>query len=188
MSISTPIPELRAMTISFWMRTQQESEGTILSYATKSQADELVITTHPRLRVILKGGTEGSDANLYLNDGNWHFLWITWESSTGNLHITKGATTYMYDDLFKTALEGGGYLVLGQRQQSQKEFIEAKAFVGEIAHVNIWDEIREDLNVIRADYVGLHVGNIFSLPVDRIETRHSASIIAPGMCTSALLE
>ncbi|KAJ7336627.1 Neuronal pentraxin-1 [Desmophyllum pertusum] len=186
-SISTAIPELTAMTISFWMKTQQSSEGTILSYATQSQPDELVITTHPTLRVILKGSSQDHSENFNLNDGNWHFLWIEWESSNGHLSIREGQRTIGPLAYTQTLLEEDGYFVLGQRQQSQKHFIEAKAFVGEISHVNIWNEKRTDFEVIRKDCIGLHTGSIFHMSDDRIDTHHSASIIAADMCLSKLL-
>ncbi|KAJ7336633.1 Domain abundant in complement control protein, SUSHI repeat, short complement-like repeat (SCR) [Desmophyllum pertusum] len=119
-SMSTAIPELTAMTISFWMRTQQGSDGTMLSYATHSQPDELVITTHPTLRVILKGSSQDHAEQFNLNDGNWHFLWIEWDSSTGELSILEGQRTVGPLTYTRSALVGGGYLVLGQRQQSSK--------------------------------------------------------------------
>ena len=170
------------MTISFWMRTQQDSEGTVLSYATQSQPDELVIKTHPRLRVILKGSPQGNEMDWDLNDGNWHFLWVEWESSTGHLTIREGARTIGPLTSTQTSLNGGGYLVLGQRQQSQKQFIAAKAFVGEISHVNIWSEKRTDFAVIQKDCVGLPTGDIFHLQDNTIGSHQSASIIATDIC------
>ena len=88
-SMSTTFPKLTTMTISFWMRTQQDSEGTAVSYATQSQPNELVIKTHPSVRVILKGSPQGDETDWDLNDGNWHFLWIEWESTTGHLKSGK---------------------------------------------------------------------------------------------------
>ncbi len=184
MSILTTIPELTALTISFWMRTLQGSEGTVLSYATESQPDELVIKTHPNVGVILKGSPQGSEEDWDLNDGKWHFLWIE-RDSTG-LTIREGDNTVSLTSI-QTSLEGGGYLVLGQRQQSQKKFIEAKAFVGEISHVNIWNEKRTDFEVIRKDCIGLNIGNTFHLSEDTINSHQSASIIAADMCSSKLL-
>lgn len=186
-SISTTIPEMTVITISFWMRTKQDGEGTALSYATQSQPSELVIKTHPSVRVILKGSPQGVETDWDLNDGNWHFLWIEWESSTGHLTIKEGARTIGPLTSTKTSLEGGGYLVLGQRQQSQKKFIEAKAFVGEISHVNIWSEKRTDFDVIRKDCIGLHTGSIFHLSDDTIDLHQSASIIASDACSGILL-
>ncbi|KAL9984499.1 hypothetical protein ACROYT_G006799 [Oculina patagonica] len=187
-SILNAIPELTALTISFWMRTQQGSKGTALSYATESQPDELVIKTHPSVGVILKGSPQGDerDLNLNLNDGNWHFLWIEWDS-TGHLTIREGDSTVSLTSNLKlqTPLEGGGYLVLGQRQQSQKQFIAAEAFVGQISHLNIWKErkTRADFEMIRKDCIGLNTGDIFHLSDDTIDSHQSASIIAADMCS-----
>ena len=176
------------MTISFWMRTKQDSEGTALSYATPSQPNELVIKTHPSVRVIIKGSPQGDETDWNLNDGNWHFVWIEWESSTGHLTIREGARTIGPLTTTKTSLEGGGYLVLGQRQQAQKKFIESKAFVGEISHVNIWSVKRTDFEVMRKDCIGLHTGSVFHLSDDTIADLHqSASIIASDACSGTLL-
>ncbi|XP_078359510.1 uncharacterized protein LOC144643983 [Oculina patagonica] len=168
------------------MRTLQGSEGTALSYATESQPDELVIKTHPRVGVILKGSPQGSEEDWDLNDGKWHFLWIE-RDSTG-LTIREGDNTVSLTSI-QTSLEGGGYLVLGQRQQSQKKFIEAKAFVGEISHLNIWNErrTRKDFEVIRKDCIGLNIGNIFHLSDGTIDSHQSASIIAADMCSNKAL-
>ena len=102
--------------------------------------------------------------------------------------IREGARTIGPLISAQTSLQGGGYLVLGQRQQSQKQFIEAKAFVGEISHVNIWSEKRTDFDVIRKDCVGLPVtGNVFHLSDDTIDLHQSASIIASDACSGILL-
>ena len=178
---------MTALTISFWMRTQQDSEGIALSYATQSQPDKMVIKTHPSVRVILKGSSQGNERDLDLNDGNWHFLWIEWDLSSGQLIIREGGNTIGPLTYTQTSLEGGGYLALGQRQQSQKQFIEAKAFVGEISHVNIWNEKRTDFDTIRKDCVGLHTGNIFHLSDNTIDSHQSASIIAADTCPGVLL-
>lgn len=168
------------------MRTQQDSEGTLLSYATQVQANELVIKTHPKLRVILKNSFKGNEVELKLNDGYWHFVWIEWVSSTGHLYIREGARVIGPLAYTKRSIEGGGYLVLGQRQQSQKKFIAAKAFVGEISHVNIWNEKRTDFDEIRKDCIGLNSGNVFDLSDDTIDTHQSASIIEADTCASKL--
>ncbi|KAL9981036.1 hypothetical protein ACROYT_G009692, partial [Oculina patagonica] len=178
---------MTAMTVSFWMKTQQTSEGTALSYATQSQAEELVITTHPRVSVILKGSSQGTGGSWNLNDGNWHFLWIEWQSSNGHLTIREGTRTIGPLTYTRSSLAGGGYLVLGQRQQPQKQFVAAKAFVGEISHVNIWSEKRTDFDVIRKDCIGLHTGTVFHLSDDTIDTRQSASIIAADTCPEKAL-
>ena len=175
------------MTISFWMKTKQDSEGTALSYATQSQPNELVIKTHPDVRVILKGSPLGDETDWDLNDGNWHFFWIEWESTTGHLTIREGTRTIGPLTSVQSSLQGGGYLVLGQQQLSPKQFIEEKAFVGEISHVNIWSENRTDFDVRRRDCVGLCIGNIFHLSDDSIDSHQSASIIASDACTGILL-
>lgn len=175
------------MTISFWMRTGQDGEGTALSYATPSHPDELVIETNPSVKVTLKGTLQGDVTDLHLHDGNWHFLWIEWESSTGHLTIREGARTIGPLTSSQTSLEGGGYLVLGRRQRSQKQLIDAKSFVGEISHVNIWNEKRADFDLIRRDCIGLHIGNIFHLSDDSIDSHQSASLIASDACSGILL-
>ena len=170
------------MTISFWMWTQQNSEGTVLSYATQSQPNELVIKTHPIMKVILKGSSQGDGVNLNLNDGDWHFLWIEWESSTGHLIIREGKRTIGPLAYTTSPLEEDGYLVLGRRQHSPEKFLAEKAFVGEISHVNIWNKKRTDFDKIRKDCIALKSGNIFHLSYDTIDSHQSASISAADIC------
>ena len=101
--------------------------------------------------------------------------------------IQEGARTIGPLTSTQTSLDGGGYLVLGQRQQTQKKFIEAKVFVGEISHVNIWSVKRTDFEVIRKDCIGLHTGSVFHLSDDTIDLHQSASIIASDACSGILL-
>ena len=140
-SVSPTIPELREMTISIWMRTQQQSEGTVLSYATENQPKGLVITTHPRLTVILNVYRHYTSKTVTLNDGNWHFLSVTWSARTGIFAVRGREETYIWTTRrhSKKLLQGGGYLVLGKCQIAQKEIDEAGAFVVEISNLNIWD-------------------------------------------------
>lgn len=170
------------MTISFWMRTQQQSEGTALSYATATQPKGLVITTHPRLTVILNGYPFNPDELVTLNDGNWHFLSITWSANNGIFAVRGREKTYIWTTRHTpTSLQGGGYLVLGKRQIAQKQIDEAGAFVGEISNLNIWDTSKSIDRNIWQDFTGLDSGNLLYLSDATIVRNHSASIITQGM-------
>lgn len=67
-SANTVFPELDALTISVWMRTEQTSAGTLLSYATDIRANELVIRSHPNFRLTFKDSTS-DEFSKTLNDG-----------------------------------------------------------------------------------------------------------------------
>lgn len=171
------------------MRTQQESEGTILSYATEIQPKGLVITTHPRLTVILNGYSHNTDNKVTLNDGNWHFLSITWSANRGIFAVRGREKTYIWTARrhIRKPIQGGGYLVLGKRQIAQKEIDEAGAFVGEISNLNIWDTSKYIDRNIWQDFTGLDSGNLLYLSDATIVKSHSASIIAQGMFVQLVL-
>ena len=164
------------------MRTQQDSEGTVLSYATENEPEGLVITTHPTLTVIRNGILLINETSVTLNDGNWHFLSVTWSSLSGIFAVRGREKTYIWTARrhIRTPLQGGGYLVLGKRRTTLKkeEADEAGAFVGEISNLNIWDRSK---SIDRNIWQDLPSGNLLHLSDATIVRDHSASIIAQGM-------
>ena len=174
---------MNTITISFWMRTQQEGEGTVLSYANETQPEGLVITTHPRLTVKLNGYPHNPDNPVTLNDGNWHFLSVSWSALSGIFVVRGREKTHIWTERhhLRTPLQGGGYLVLGKRQTTLKKTDEAGAFVGEISNLNIWDRSKPIDSNIWQDFTGSASGNLLHLSDATIVRDHSASIIAQGM-------
>ena len=85
-SANIVVPELKAFTITVWMKTEQDGAGTLLSYATKIQSEEFVIRTHPRIKLTCKGSSS-SELSATLKDGRWYFVSIQWKSSNGKWKV-----------------------------------------------------------------------------------------------------
>lgn len=193
-SAITVFPELDALTISVWMRTEQTSAGTLLSYATDIRANELVIRSHPNFRLTFKDSTS-DEFSKTLNDGRWHFVCIQWESSTGQWSLfidnpSEASETFSLGQ--GNTLQKEGYLVLGRQQEPKTNLIDAEAFVGEIAYFNVWTSKITNINDVKTNCDGFHGGDLVHWSVgstapETIDAHHSASIIkadVTGMCTS----
>ena len=183
-SLRTALPELEALTISFWVKTEQEGAGTLLSYATESQPNELVIRTHPSFRLTFKASIS-DDIQTNLNDGAWHFVCIQWKSLTGQWslfvdNLSQSAATFSLGR--GATLEENGYLVLGKTQQSQGNLIDVYAFVGSVAHLNIWDSQIDFVQQVKTDCLGRYEGNVSRWSLETIDTHHSASLMKADVC------
>lgn len=191
-SANTVFPELDALTISVWMRTDQTSAGTLLSYATDIRSNEMVIRSHPNFRLTFKNSTS-DEFSTALNDGRWHFVCIQWESSTGQWSLfidnpSEASETFSLGQ--HNTLEEKGYLVLGRQQEPKKYLIDAEAFLGEIAYFNVWTSKITDINDVKTNCDGFHGGDLVHWSVgstapETIDAHHSASIIkadVTGMC------
>jgi CUB/sushi domain-containing protein len=77
---------LHAFTVAFWMKTRdEENAGTPVSYAVKLdkyvQENGLVLKDYGNLAIQINNQT-GYTADR-LNDGRWHHVAVTWQSSNG---------------------------------------------------------------------------------------------------------
>ena len=192
MSANIAVPELKAFTITVWMKTEQDGTGTLLSYATKIQSEELVIRTHPRIKLTFKGSST-SELSATLNDGRWHFVCIQWQSSNGKLRVfvDKISQSTITTTLGRgRKLERRGYLVLGRKQKPRENLLEKEAFVGEIAYFNLWSSEISFLDKVKKDCEGIYEGNVIRWSVTTangiIDTHHTAAVIKAdvvGMCS-----
>ncbi|MCD6506141.1 Ig-like domain-containing protein, partial [Candidatus Poribacteria bacterium] len=142
-----------AVTIEFWMKSSdKQNPGTPISYASASDANELGIYNYTNFDVRVAGVGSGK-INISANDGKWHYIAMTWESSTGEMKFYKdGALVYTQTIAQGDTIEGGGTLVIGQDQDTLGgEFEIEQAFRGNIDEVMIWkvvrtaEQIREDM-------------------------------------------
>lgn len=88
------------------------------------------------------------------------------------IHFKKKATLFLADS------------------SSQKNLIDAEAFLGEIAHFNVWSSKITNINDVKTNCDGFHGGDLVHWSVgstapETIDAHHSASIIkadVTGMC------
>ena len=91
-SIVRNIPDMNAFTIAFWMRTHDtENPGTPVSYANmvggKLQDNALVIQDYGAFELHINN--KKLFIGVSVNDGRWHHVAITWDSSGGKWFFYK---------------------------------------------------------------------------------------------------
>lgn len=90
--------------------------GTILSYATESSDNMLTLTDYNGFVLYVNGSNIITD--ITLNDGEWHFVCVNWQSGRGNYDIfidgrlSDSGTSLSAGE----AIEAGGTLIIGQEQ------------------------------------------------------------------------
>ncbi|XP_014671305.1 PREDICTED: sushi, von Willebrand factor type A, EGF and pentraxin domain-containing protein 1-like [Priapulus caudatus] len=167
------IPDLYALTLAFWMRTDDtQNQGTPVSYACE-RSDGRVVDNALTLN-------DYSNFMVYINnmppmhtdvkansDNSWHHIAATWDSIDGKLSM------YLDGELRKDSQNvskgvpicGGGSFVLGQEQDSVGgTFNHAEVYVGELTQVNLWDYAMdtEEINVLNGS-CGFY-GNVIAWP------------------------
>jgi len=78
------------------------------------------------------------------NDGVWHHICVSWESSSGSWKLYKDGNLKQEGTNFKTGytIRQGGTLVLGQEQDSVGgDFDASQSFQGMLSNVNVWDQV-----------------------------------------------
>ncbi|XP_064481560.1 sushi, von Willebrand factor type A, EGF and pentraxin domain-containing protein 1-like isoform X2 [Ornithodoros turicata] len=159
---------LRALTLSFFMRTsQKDKRGTPVSYAFKHSGlnkilDNAFTLSDPN-RLLLYFYQNSTDTGIAANDNRWHHCALTWSSETGvwvfywdgakkasdNSSASKGS--YMFK----------GEVVLGQDQDSVGGgFSGLESFAGDIAELNVWDYSMSEDDVRKLGSTCGLIGNV----------------------------
>ncbi|KAK3717316.1 hypothetical protein QZH41_011554 [Actinostola sp. cb2023] len=133
---------LNQFTVSLWLKTTEKTLVPI-SYAVGRQMNSILIfmdeTGMLRFLVADKqiDGFTGT-----LDDDRWHHVCTTWESQTGHAQVfIDGLLTINKTDIHTNGqIAAGGKLALGQDQDTiGGGFDVLQSFVGELAHVYLWD-------------------------------------------------
>lgn len=129
-----------AFTVELWMRTSAENPGTIFSYAASDTAhNSVVLYNYTSLEVYVAG--QATQSGVMLNDGRWHQVATTWQSSTGDVRVFVDGVSMFGATLAQGAtLPSGGTLVLGQEQDCLGGCFElSQQFHGELDEVALFD-------------------------------------------------
>ncbi|XP_067886734.1 sushi, von Willebrand factor type A, EGF and pentraxin domain-containing protein 1 isoform X1 [Heterodontus francisci] len=139
------LPTLNALTCAFWMKSSDTTNyGTPVSYALDNGCDNAFLLTDYNGWVLYINGKEKVTDCPSVNDGRWHHIAVSWNSTDGAWRVYidgkvsdggKGLST-------GASIPGGGVLVLGQEQDQRGEgFNPAESFVGSLSQLNIWDHV-----------------------------------------------
>ena len=121
------------------------------------------------------------------NDGNWHHICITWESTAGAWQLYKdGVRKSNGTGLNKgNKIRGGGSLVLGQEQDEvEGDFDDKQSFVGNLSGVNVWDHVISAHNISRmSEACTTEEGNVISwFDLEKSDVKGNVTIIEPSSC------
>jgi hypothetical protein len=148
-----------ALTALFWVRTAQEGDYAVLSYATPSSQNEFGIVIESGLmRLTLQSSTFVADdlSASRITDGAWHFVALTWQQTRAQFYFDGEAAgspliTEAGFELIERAaipvagplrLSPGGALVFGQDQDGVNSgFSAAQALDGGLDEVAIYDRV-----------------------------------------------
>ncbi|NEQ73034.1 MAG: hypothetical protein F6K23_08060, partial [Okeania sp. SIO2C9] len=151
--IINPMPNFpsEAMTVLCWVRSNnQQKEGTVVSYAKSSaqRYNEFQIYNIKNITPTVNNKWYGT--GVAVNDGEWHCVAITWQSSDGEFKVYKdGKEVHSKVISQGNPIATGGALVLGQEQDKLGGgFAGNQAFQGQMAHLRMYNRVlsEEDIN------------------------------------------
>jgi subtilisin-like proprotein convertase family protein len=127
---------LTAATVSFWMRSEDPAaSGTLFSYAGPIMDYAFLITNPGNFEIHC--GSDVTTTGITADDGEWHHIAVTWDSSDGQVELYKDGDVSFTDTLTAcTVISPGGSLVLG-KDQNRNSF-----FHGALDEVRIWNVAR----------------------------------------------
>ncbi|XP_031635123.1 sushi, von Willebrand factor type A, EGF and pentraxin domain-containing protein 1-like isoform X2 [Contarinia nasturtii] len=114
--LNGPTNNLNEISFCTWIQTNDSfNYGTIFSYATDSIDNMFTLTDYNGIVLYVHGKNIITD--IELNDGEWHFICVSWMSLNAN-----------------------GTVVVGQEQDSiGSNFSDLESFVGRIAYMDVWN-------------------------------------------------
>ncbi|XP_075436157.1 neuronal pentraxin-1 [Ascaphus truei] len=141
--VKKSLPEMYAFTVCMWLKSNASpGVGTPFSYAVPGQANELVLIEWGNNPMEILINDKVAKLPFVINDGKWHHICIAWTTRDGvweayqdGMLRGNGENLAPYHPI-----KHQGVLVLGQEQDTLGGGFDAtQAFVGELAHFNIWD-------------------------------------------------
>ncbi|XP_029946280.1 pentraxin-4 [Salarias fasciatus] len=169
-SFSVSLPDLPELSVCLWLRVEASPIGTLLSYATDNNDNQLVLygrrpstlsTPFPLSSYSYSFSPPSSFSSHSLDfvigdpvyrrlpvasllDAHWHHLCVVWSSIQGRFWHYTDRYLISSGSNFRKAWEipGGGSVVLGQEQDSVGGgFDPAEGFAGQIAGFRMWNRV-----------------------------------------------
>ena len=145
--IKKTIPDIDAITVAFWIRTNDTNPGTVISYASKEGdvVQDNAFALQEYASFVLFVNNQTAFTGLRANDGQWHHVAITWESAGGTWHAYKdGVETKASSVPFQKdqVVNGGGVMILGQDQDELGGgFNTEENLIGDVSQMNVFDYV-----------------------------------------------
>ncbi|XP_011690241.1 PREDICTED: sushi, von Willebrand factor type A, EGF and pentraxin domain-containing protein 1-like [Wasmannia auropunctata] len=150
-AVKGPARDLPQLSVCLWLQSMDTfNYGTVLSYATAFYDNAFTLTDYNGLVLYVNGEKVVTDVKV--NDGNWHFMCVTWQSERGSWRV-------FVDGILKdsgvglaqaTTVRADGSLVVGQEQDRLGGgFSESEAFLGRLSSLDIWDVVLNESDVTK---------------------------------------
>ncbi|KAK9534669.1 hypothetical protein VZT92_007099 [Zoarces viviparus] len=146
------LPDLPELSVCLWLRVEASHVGTLLSYATDFNDNQLVLygrnssasSSSPSLDFVIGDPVYRRLSVLSLLDARWHHLCALWSSIQGRFwHYSDGRLASSGSNFRKGwEIPGGGSVVLGQEQDTVGGgFDPAEGFAGQVAGFRMWSRV-----------------------------------------------
>nr|XP_019962087.1 PREDICTED: pentraxin-4 isoform X1 [Paralichthys olivaceus] len=173
-TFSLTLPHLPELSVCLWLRVEASHVGTLLSYATEDNDNQLVLygrnspsSSQSSYSSSPLSSTSYSASPLSLDfvigdpvyrrlamssllDARWHHLCILWSSIQGRFWHYSDRRLVSSGSNFRKGWEipGGGSVVLGQEQDSVGGgFDPTEGFAGQMAGFRVWNRVLSPLEV-----------------------------------------
>ncbi|XP_031718044.1 pentraxin-4 [Anarrhichthys ocellatus] len=154
------LPDLPELSVCLWLRVEASHVGTLLSYATDFNDNQLVLygrnssassssssrpsSSSPSLDFVIGDPVYRRLSASSLLDARWHHLCALWSSIQGRFwHYSDGRLASSGSNFRKGwEIPGGGSVVLGQEQDTVGGgFDPAEGFAGQVAGFRMWSRV-----------------------------------------------
>ncbi|XP_075995146.1 uncharacterized protein ptx4 [Genypterus blacodes] len=158
-TFSRSLPGLPELSVCLWLRVESAHIGTLLSYATDDNDNQLVLygsssssashnssssSLSPSLDFVIGDPVYRRLPAAAFLDARWHHLCVLWSSIQGHLWHYTDRRLISSGSNFQKGWEvpGGGSVVLGQEQDTVGGgFDPAEGFVGRVAGFRVWNRV-----------------------------------------------
>ena len=126
------------MTAMLWMIDDVDSMPALMSYASGDEEQAFFLGNTKGLTICIVGECKNTEVSV--NDGKWHHVAVTWDSSVGTKLFVNGEQAWSGTLGQGLTLPDGGDLVLGMPQTKQGVVgAAAGGFVGDMTDVAIYN-------------------------------------------------
>ncbi|XP_068690536.1 neuronal pentraxin receptor-like [Montipora foliosa] len=175
-----------AFTICLRVRTTEKTSNylSVVSYSLSTNYNEIVMGRMSDIRFYVN--EQSVDTGVSVDDGNWHHVCITWESTNGSWKVYKDGNEQAQGSQLKTGykIKTNGILTVGQEQDSfGGDFDPTQSYLGELTGLNIWNRVlslSEILKISKSCHVGQ--GNVKKWSDFKVGIRGNVRVISPSAC------
>lgn len=175
-----------AFTICFRVRTTEKTASyrTVVSYSSAKNFNEILVDRMSAIHLSINDKAVNSGVSV--DDGIWHHVCTTWESTNGSWKVYKDGSVQARGSQLKSGYKTktNGILIVGQEQDSfGGSFDPNQNYVGELTGLNIWNRVLSPSEILKMSE-SCHVGqgNVKKWSDFKVGIRGEVRVISPSAC------